>query len=221
MILRNLLFILIFGLTLFCISCQDDTITFPKYCEEPDFSFRKAYLKIASENTTFDTISIDKKGYILGDSIKISQNGISKNAKIGGHICKDGTFRIDIAYNDTVDISKLRLEGQIMSNNVISGKFLYCSNIDNNCNYIQIGDIDGYYGGYYEGAFHTPPSATATGAGSSSFTQAPSSRRTAPSCAKAPRFQASAKSTGASRARSAAARRARSAQVSELGFSSS
>jgi hypothetical protein len=127
-------------------SCQND-ITIPKPCvDEPNFPFTTLSLQIVTEITSNNTIYVDKKGYIICDNIMVQGNGIKRNIKIGGYICASGNFYVPITFNDTVDNSRIKVEGTL-AHNYIDGTVYYCPNIDNNCQFERVGSVSASYSG--------------------------------------------------------------------------
>lgn len=152
------LLIFILGSFIILLSCNNDTIVVPKSCdEEPNFSFTHVKLKLTTADASvFDTINIDTHGHIYGDNVRVLEGGRTLIARIGGHICKENIFSVNVIFNNTSDNSRMRIEGQLLPNNYITGTINYCDNLNNNCNFVQIGYIEGIYTGTYQGGFHTP-----------------------------------------------------------------
>jgi hypothetical protein len=137
-------------------SCNETIFEVPKPCaEEMEIPLSRVKLTLTTDITSVNAINIFNKSIITCDNIKISRNGLTKSAKIGGYLCKDQKFFIDVLYNDTVDNSSLKIEGGFQSN-YISGKILYCEN-HSNCNYVQIGSLSGSYTNIFgQGFFYSP-----------------------------------------------------------------
>lgn len=131
-------------------ACDENLLQTEVVCsEEPNFPFETTEFdfKIITDIETNTIVYVNQRGFLYSDSIVVSKNGLIKTAKIGGHFCKDLKFSVDIIYTDTTDISRLRIEGSSVSN-LITGKLLYCANINNNCEFTQIGQLSGSSSGY-------------------------------------------------------------------------
>ena len=146
------LFILIYE------GCEENIVNLPKLCsEEPEFTYTEFKLTIITDDTCLVAVTVDNRGVIFAEYIIIERNGIRKSANIGGYICKDTRFYIDVIYNDTANNSRLKLEGGPIVQNTVAGKIFYCPNENNNCNFVQIGAFSGGhsdFGGI--GGFNTP-----------------------------------------------------------------
>jgi hypothetical protein len=153
----RLLIIFIIGISVIHLSCQNDNLVLPYPCTEgADLPFTKVRISLISDVTSNDTINVDSRGYIYADNVKVQSNSFYETARIGGHICKDKRFIIDVIFYDVNDNSRLRIEGQQQPNNIISGTISYCDNLNNSCTFIQIGSIDGFQAEYIGGGFNTP-----------------------------------------------------------------
>ncbi len=129
-------------------SCQEDIVVKKLCTEEPDLPFSKVFLSITVDSvTTLDTINVDNKGFIYADNVRIISSTRSKNAKIGGYICNEPNFYVDVKYNDTLDNSRLRMEGRWAAN-AVNIDIYYCLNLNNSCTFVKIGQGFGSIAGY-------------------------------------------------------------------------
>ncbi len=144
-------FIPIFFIILFALvfsSCEEELIVIPKPCtEEPELSYSYVNLKLITDIESGSIITVDHKGLIYGDNLMIKRGSLQRNATVSGYICKDNRFYLEVVYNDAADNSRLRIEGGPIAGNSVPGKLYYCSNINNNCSFTQIGGINGSYSG--------------------------------------------------------------------------
>ncbi len=150
-----LLFISSLTFLLLIISCERniDEVVVPKICDVPaNMTYSRVTVNLQTDTTVPFIIIVDKSGYISADNIIFKKNGYFKNAAFTGYVCGEGTFHADIFYNDTVDNSKLKIDGTLQPY-LVQGTFYYCPNINNNCTYTEIGDINS---GYSAGSFYTP-----------------------------------------------------------------
>jgi hypothetical protein len=146
MLKRHLVLLFLLSVIIF-FSCEQNTIVFPKVCtEEPDLPFNKVTLTFETDTVTQQQITLDKKGYLYGDNITIQQNGVKKNMRLVGFICKDLKLHVTITYNDTTDHSQLKIEGNV-DGNIARADVLYCPNSNSNCDFVKIGDFFGSYAG--------------------------------------------------------------------------
>lgn len=138
-----LLFLFISALIIFVNSCSNDLVIPTPCTESLDIQFSKVYISFVIDGLkTYDTVNIDKQGFANGDNIKIKSKSLLKTAKINGYICKS-KFGINVIYTDSVDNSRLFMDGTLV-NNFIGIKLLYCKNENGNCNFVQIGTANGY-----------------------------------------------------------------------------
>ena len=136
-------------------ACKEDNILIPTPClEEGNFSYQSITLELYTGilNTSF--IQIFPNGHVQGDSIKIKNNNSLRTAQISGYICKDYKAAIDLRITDTADNSRLKIETYLTIDR-IEGKIYWCPNINNQCQFTQIGNLSGLIGGNHGGIFIT------------------------------------------------------------------
>ncbi|RPI13351.1 MAG: hypothetical protein EHM58_18615 [Ignavibacteriae bacterium] len=150
MLRRNLIFFSLIAFTtlIFLYSCQNDIVLEKPCTDEPGIPITKVYLSFTIDSiNVLDSVNLDRLGFIYGDNVVIRSKNITRTAKIGGHICSDMKFYADVVYTDTVDNSRLRIQGALTSS-ILDVDILYCENKDNNCNYTKIGHAYGSYSPY-------------------------------------------------------------------------
>lgn len=140
-------------LLVFITSCSDDVIQIPQGGTQV-FLPTLWNLKLQADITTEANVRLNQLGIITCDSIQISFGGFTKDYYFLGVLQSDSSASIDIAPLDSSVSSKLKLEVKQKGTAVI-GQLFYCDNL-NNCDYVEIGHLTGYYSYRYEGFYYSP-----------------------------------------------------------------
>lgn len=145
-------------LSFLLIACSDDIINIPKICaEEPDFNITYVTMVLATDTTIQKNFDVSSTGYFSCQNISVKKYGVLKNINIYGAICKNYNMEMYITYNDTNDNSKLKAIASKYNSENYSGYVYYCSNENDTCDYIQIGNILGSISSSgVAGTFYTP-----------------------------------------------------------------
>jgi hypothetical protein len=136
-------------------SCKEDTIVVPKAGDSP-FTFNRARVELRYDQNIVNEaiVEINTLGYVICDSIRISNSGFSKDYSFIGSISRDSSISIILTPKDSASTDKLKFTAK-QSGNLLSGSLLYCENVSN-CEYSEIGHIVGFYTTRYEGFYYSP-----------------------------------------------------------------
>jgi hypothetical protein len=142
--LTRIIVLLTYFLLIFLLSCGVELIQIPNPCtDKSSYNGRDLNITFITNITIDNKITIDEKGFIYGENIIMKDSTFSRVAKIGGYLCGDNNFEVNVLYTDTTETCGLKITGNFNSN-LLSGIISFCPN-SQNCNYIQIGSIGGSY----------------------------------------------------------------------------
>jgi hypothetical protein len=152
---KYLKYLFVFFILFAIYSCNEESLIIPKPCNGgPNLPYDSVRLQLATDIVSENYISVYKNGAISGYNIFVRNGTLFKTAVISGLICEDLNYSINIFYSDTVDNSKLKIEGRLVS--PYYATLYWCANTNNNCNYEDIGSIIATYYNNFSGSFSSP-----------------------------------------------------------------